>query len=129
MLSPSSLTKAETKITQICHRYPLSLAYIFGSYARRAADAESDLDIAVLDVGLSPRKRHQLRLELIREVAHALEVDVSFIDVVMLVDAPLLLRLNVIRGGRCIFTPHRKTQTSFEQAIRRDYETHRDYIK
>src|SRR4051812_22538102 len=93
------LPQATRAIESVCRRYPVSLAYVFGSHARGTADTESDVDIAVLlTPDLSPRERHRLRLLLMPELAAVLHLDVSLIDLVVLQDARLLLQYNAISG-------------------------------
>jgi uncharacterized protein len=71
-------------------------AYLFGSRARGTARRGSDIDVAVwLDPRLGPRERLDRQLAL----AADLEGRAGDVDVVVLNDAPPLLRHRVLRDG------------------------------
>lgn len=113
-------------IADACRPEPVVLAYLFGSHARGTADAESDIDIAVLaDPHLPAEARAELRLHLMQTFAEALHVPVERLDVVVLQDAPLLLRYNVVRGGRPLFTRDAAARRAFERSVERSYDDQR----
>jgi uncharacterized protein len=71
-------------------------AYLFGSRARGAARRGSDIDVATwLDPRLGPRERLDRQLAL----AADLEGRAGDVDLVVLNDAPPLLRHRVLRDG------------------------------
>ena len=103
-----------------CAGHPVALAYLFGSHAREAADADSDIDVAVLvQPHVSKLKRHELRLRLTRRLAEALSVDIGLLDVIILQDVPVLLQYNVIRSARPVLEKERGTAsaTRFEPSV------------
>ena len=106
-----------------CTGYPVILAYVFGSHARGTADSESDIDIAILaQPHLSKIERHELRLRLKRSLADALSSPTDLLDVIILQDVPVLLRLNVIRSGRLVLERQPGTRAEFECDTERAYE-------
>jgi predicted nucleotidyltransferase len=96
------------------------LAFLFGSRARDRARKDSDFDIAVLldaDAALADRGTtiRQLAGRLGRVVSSAL------VDLVILNDAPALLRHRVLRDGIVLF------QRSPEERVRFAVRTIREY--
>jgi len=82
-------------------------AYVFGSAAEGLAHRLSDLDVALLlPLTTGPAERLDIRLE----VMAALErLSQRPADVVVLNDAPLLLRFQVLKHGR-VLVDHNRTQ-------------------
>jgi uncharacterized protein len=73
-------------------------AYLIGSRARGTANALSDIDVAVLHApGLDARARLDLRLRLMVDAGAALGT--TEIDVVLLNEAPPLMRHRALREG------------------------------
>ena len=85
--------------------------YIFGSYGRGTVGPLSDVDIAVfLDERLDdfwPK-----RLELIEKTTRTLRTDE--VDLIVLNEAPLLLRYQVIKTGRLLFSNDEERRIDFE---------------
>jgi predicted nucleotidyltransferase len=96
------------------------LAMLFGSRARGQARPDSDFDIAVLLEGDAARAD---RGRTVRELAARLGrvVSAALIDLVILNDAPALLRHRVLRDGRVLF------QRGPEDRVRFAIQTIRDY--
>ncbi len=118
--SPPSLSE---KVAQACRTAPLSLVYLFGSHARGTADAESDVDIAVLAAPtLSPQERRALRMDLLTRFVQALSPDVPDVDLIILQDVPILLQYNVIRGGKLIAAAPGADRIGYELDVERRYE-------
>jgi len=86
------------------------VAYLFGSYARGYETVQSDVDIAVL-LSEVPEKLLEYYLHLERKLAEALEKDV---DLVFLNDAPPLLKYQVIKYGRLLFSRNERIRVMFE---------------
>ncbi len=75
-------------------------AYLFGSAAEGVAHRRSDLDIALLlPQAMEPRQRQEVRLEVIAALEKRTRRPV---DVVILNDAPLLLRFQVLKHGKVL---------------------------
>ena len=106
-----------------CAGHPVSLAYLFGSHARGTADADSDIDVAVLaQPHLSKVKRHDLRLRLKRSLAQSLSVDIDLLDVIVLQDVPVLLQYNVIRSARPVLEKTQGSRVAYECDVERIFE-------
>ena len=86
------------------------VAYLFGSYARGLETPRSDVDIAVL-LSEVPERPLEYYLHLERELAKVLEMDV---DLVFLNDAPPLLKYQVIKYGRLLFSRDERVRVMFE---------------
>jgi len=96
------------------------LAFLFGSRARGQARKDSDFDIAVL---VDDRLASEDRGKLIRSFAARLgrEVSSRLLDIVILNDAPALLRHRVLRDGIILF------ERAPEERVRFSIKTIRDY--
>jgi len=86
------------------------VAYLFGSYARGLEIPRSDVDIAVL-LSEVPERPLEYYLHLEHELAKVLEMDV---DLVFLNDAPPLLKYQVIKYGRLLFSRDERVRVMFE---------------
>ena len=86
------------------------VAYLFGSYAMGLETPRSDVDIAVL-LSEVPERPLEYYLRLERELAKVLERDV---DLVFLNDAPPLLRYQVIKYGKLLFSRDERVRVMFE---------------
>jgi uncharacterized protein len=95
------------------------LAYLFGSRARGGGRRDSDYDIGVL---VDPAAAHD-QGGIVRRLAGRLgrEVSSTLIDLVVLNDAPSLLRHRVLRDGIVLF------QRSPEERVRFAIKTIREY--
>ncbi len=114
-------------LRETCQRFPVTLAYLFGSHARGTADDESDIDVGVLAVPLlTAPERRSLRLELTRAVSETLATDA--VDVVILQDVPVLLQYNVIRRGTLLFARARADRLAYELAVERRYDDERLFL-
>jgi predicted nucleotidyltransferase len=89
-------------IVQILDDCPVTLAVLFGSYARGEATQLSDIDIAVeFDDSLASHERTQNRLALIEQLSTTLETDK--IDVIPLSSAPSALVNEILFDGVLIY--------------------------
>lgn len=117
-------------VAEACKPHPIALAYLFGSHAIGKADAESDIDIAVLaDEPLTKGQRFGLRLELMVKLAEALGVQIENMDVVVLQDVSILLKMNVIRSGIRAYERDRQTRMDFEYGVEQEYEDEEPMIE
>jgi len=92
------------------------LAYVFGSRARGDAGPESDLDLGVV-VDTAPG------LQLYGRVGEACEpwFNTDYLHIVVLNDAPPLLRHRVIRDGRCLHARDEVERVNWEVTALREY--------
>jgi predicted nucleotidyltransferase len=122
MLDHLSLAVVIPTVQLICRQYPVTVAYVFGSFARGDIDAESDLDIAVrLDDRMSPRERHLVRLQLMQACTAALHLDLELIDIIVLQDVPVLLQYNVVCTGVPIRLQNGEARTQYELDVEQRY--------
>jgi predicted nucleotidyltransferase len=100
------------------------LAYLFGSQAKRKAHALSDVDIAVLlTEQSSPLEQSRARMRLMSELMRLLGRE--DVDVVLLNQAPLLLRHRVLRDGRLLFAADERERVQFAAETYQHYLDHR----
>jgi len=100
------------------------LAYLFGSYGRGTANALSDVDVAVLMAGhLSSREQGRARVRLMADLMAALGRE--DVDLVILNQAPLLLRHRVLRDGRLLFAADERERVHFTADTYQRYLDHR----
>lgn len=93
-------------------------AYVFGSIARDDADAESDVDVAIL---LAAEPRPELasqRLDLAAELERGLG---RRVDLVILNTAPVDLVHRVLRDGALVLDRDRAARIRFEVRARNEY--------
>jgi len=87
-------------VDYLASRNEILAAYLFGSAAEGLAHSWSDLDIALLlPPTMGPHQRLDTRLEVTAGLKRRLGRPV---DVVILNDAPLLLRFQVVKHGRVL---------------------------
>jgi len=92
---------------------PVLVAYLFGSQACGKPHPRSDIDIAVLlQEGLSSLERQRWRLALIARLSRAFRTD--DVDVVVLNEAPPMLRYEVIRPRHILFCRDEGARVAFE---------------
>lgn len=94
----------------------VEFAYLFGSAATGKAGPLSDIDIAVYlaDAGFS----HGYRLDILGRLARALGTE--NLDVLMLNEAPTVMRFEVIRNG-VILKENAATRVPFEALVLQEY--------
>jgi len=89
--------------------------YVFGSFARGTASADSDLDLAVLEpTPLAPLRR----LEAQRELSVLLDRDVDLVD---LGAASSVLRSEVVNGGIALYARDPMRTLDFEARVLGEY--------
>ncbi len=116
-----NLFEKQAKLNQLFTQSPVSTAYLAGSLAGRASFGQlTDVDIAVLL--LEQIKSDQFldyQLYLFSELAKRLEADT--IDVVILNQASLLLKLQVIKYGQILYCRDEKKRVAFETRAVMEY--------
>ena len=105
----------------------VNFAYLFGSTVRGDANKLSDVDIAVmLDESLSKKDMFNKELDLISELTCVIKSDK--IDLVVLNDAPLLLKFNIIKNGHVLESDEKK-RIAFETGVMSRYLDEQYYLK
>jgi predicted nucleotidyltransferase len=97
------------------------LAFLFGSHARGRSRAESDFDIAILVDDEAARADRWL---LLRRLAGRLgrAVPSPLLDIVLLNDAPALLRQRILRDGVVLYARAPAERVRFALATIREYQ-------
>lgn len=109
-LSRGTITSALREA--LSQRQEVVAAYLFGSYATGRERPDSDVDVAVLLDTETPHCDDPLyRLDLIASLAERLHCSV---DVVILNDAPLVLRHQVLTYGERILETDRAQRVAYE---------------
>lgn len=113
MLVENAIATIKSLLAQNPH---VKVAYLFGSCARGDVGPLSDVDIAVLlDGRVSP---FDFRLRMSASLAQ--ELGTEHFDLVTLNDSPLLLKYEVVRGGRVI-KEDKKRRVTFETGVLSEY--------
>jgi predicted nucleotidyltransferase len=103
----------ESQIQHVFDDTPVLVAYLFGSHAIGRVGPNSDRDIAVLlDPSLTRQERGRWRLELIGRLIDFYRSDA--VDLVILNDAPPLLRFEVIRVRHVLYNCDDEARVVFE---------------
>ena len=101
----------------LAERPDVDFAYLFGSRARGTAGPRSDYDIAV---HLAPAvDAFGYRLHLLEELNRLLHTDA--VDLIVLNEAPVLLRHRVVRDGRVL-------KDALQQRVRFEAQTITEYL-
>lgn len=117
---PSIDAAKREKLVRALDREHVVAGMLFGSQASGQAGPLSDVDIAVwLDPGLPPRQRSALRAELSLAAVEALGTEE--VDVVVLNQAPPLLRHRALKGGLRLFERDPRARVRLETAALLDY--------
>jgi uncharacterized protein YutE (UPF0331/DUF86 family)/predicted nucleotidyltransferase len=116
-----NLFEKQAKLTQLFTQSQVSAAYLTGSLAGRAAFGHlTDVDIAVLLMEqIKSDQFLDYQFYLFAELAKRLESDT--IDVVILNQASLLLKLQVIKYGQILYCRDEKQRVAFETRAVMDY--------
>lgn len=93
------------------------VAYLFGSKARGLQTPESDTDVAVL-LSEPPEDTLEYYLGLVDRLSSVMG---SPVDLVFLNDAPLLLRHQVIKYGRVLFSRDEAARVEWEARSVKEY--------
>jgi predicted nucleotidyltransferase len=112
---------------KIFSKYPaITSAYLFGSRARGDFSPISDYDFAVqLDEKINKREYADFKLNLIGDLCDALMTD--DVDVVILNEAPILLKHRVLNDRRVLFCRSHLKRIRNEAKILIEYLDEKDY--
>ncbi len=116
-----NLFEKQAKLNQLFTQSPVNTAYLTGSLTGRATFGHlTDVDIAVLLMEqIKADQFLDYQLYLFAELAKRLESDT--IDVVILNQASLLLKLQVIKYGQILYCRDEKQRVAFETRAVMDY--------
>lgn len=116
-----NLFEKQNRLNQLFAQSPVNAAYLAGSLSNRASFGHlSDVDIAILLMDqIKADQFLDYQLYFFSELAKRLESD--SIDVVILNQASLLLKLQVIKSGQILFSRDEKQRISFETKAVMDY--------
>jgi predicted nucleotidyltransferase len=119
-LVPDLDPEAIVRLTVALDRPEVVAAFLIGSQARGSAGPLSDVDVAILHApGLSPRERLDLRLSLAASAGATLGT--PEVDIVLLNDAPPLLRHRALRDGILLLDHNSKERISFQVRTLNDF--------
>lgn len=97
----------------------VKVAYLFGTAAKGRMGKLSDVDIGVLlEEGLSKDEMLEIQLRLICDLKPILKTDK--IDLVIINDAPLLLRYNIVKDGE-LLKSYERERVEFERSVLLEY--------
>jgi predicted nucleotidyltransferase len=112
------VTAVEDRVAAVLSVAPdVAAAYVFGSVAGGTARAGSDIDIAVLFTTTPPPTLESARFTLAGELEHALGIPV---DLIVLNDAPVDLRIRVLRHGHLVVERDASARIAFEVRTRNE---------
>ncbi len=116
-----NLFEKQSRLNQFFAQNPVNAAYLAGSLTNRTTFGHlSDIDIAVLLMEqITADQFLDYQLYFLSELAKRLESDT--IDVVILNQASLLLKLQVIKYGQILFSRNEKQRVTFETRAVMDY--------
>lgn len=95
----------------------ISAAYLFGSYARGANTPLSDVDIAVL-LSETPKNLLEYHLHLINKLSSIVGDNM---DLIILNTAPPMLKHQIIKHGRIIYSRSERERVIFEAKAECEY--------
>ena len=122
-----NLFERQSQLNQLFTQNPVNAAYLSGSLAGRTAFGHlSDIDIAILLMDqIKSDQFLDYQMYFFSELAKRLESE--SIDVVILNQASLLLKLQVIKYGQILFSRDEKRRISFETKAVMDYLDFKKY--
>ncbi len=109
----------QDEIIALCKENAVGLIYLFGSYAQDTANPLSDIDIAILLSNRNRQDYQELRLFFINALMRILHK--NDLDVVLLNEASIALRFNIIKNGKLLYVNDEKQRIDFESRAIIDY--------
>src|SRR6266566_8153494 len=116
-----NLFEKQSRLNQLFTQSPVNTAYLAGTLSTRATFGHlTDIDVAILLMDqIKADQFLDYQLYFLSELAKRLESDT--IDIVILNQASLLLKLQVIKYGQILFSRNEKQRISFETKAVMDY--------
>lgn len=93
------------------------VAYLFGSHAKKTHTTKSDIDIALL-LSETPEKLLEYYLYLVNKLSKILENEV---DLIILNTSPPLLKHQVIKHGKILYSRNERARITFEARAQSEY--------
>ena len=115
-------------LSRLFHRHHVSFAYLFGSKAKGRFNPRSDRDIAIhFDSHIKPKDRLRERLKVWNGLSDLWPQET--IDLVVLEEAPLLLRFNAVRDGQILYCANDRARIRFEVPTMKEYFDRQYYVE
>ena len=110
-----------TSLKGIFSKYPVALAYLYGSEAIGRATPLSDFDVALVmvDEDYDPKSRLNLELQVEGEIARI--CGISDIDVRIMNEAPIMVLGEVVTNGRLLYSQDELFRVDYETSTRSEY--------
>ncbi len=118
ILDAMKLVELEERLARYAHEKGLIALYLFGSAARGETSKLSDIDVAVL-LPEDVKDYFDTRLQMTLDLMSLLSADK--IDLVILNQAPPLLKYQVVTGGKVLHSRDDKARQRFENRAILEY--------
>lgn len=119
--------QAVKRLTECLCKYPVIIAYLFGSEAKGKSGLLSDIDVALfISKDIDKSERFDLRLRLSNKLSSIMN---KRVDLVVLNDSPVQLSYEIIKHGKVIFCRDKSMRVDFETDILSRYLDRRYYDK
>lgn len=106
-------------LSEILAKFPVGLAYLYGSYGKGTQSSNSDIDIAlVLKKNLNQLERLKVEMQIAPLMDKKFK---SKFDIRCINNAPLRVKGEIITTGQLIYCSDEKFRISFETFIRDRY--------
>jgi len=121
MINIELVSSLKSCLSNILPRYPVKLAYLFGSAATGQTTPLSDVDVALVLTAetISPGNQLALELKIAEEISR--HCAIADVDVRMINTAPLMLRGEVVTQGILLYCTDERFRIEFETSTRSDY--------
>jgi uncharacterized protein len=121
MIDIELVSSLKSCLSNILPRYPVNLAYLFGSAATGQTTPLSDVDVALVltTETITPGKQLALELKIAEEISR--QCAIADVDVRMINTAPLMLRGEVVTQGILLYCTDELFRIEFETSTRSDY--------
>ena len=115
----STSEEAVEKSRHVFAQNRVTIAYLFGSYARGSADSSSDIDLAVY-CDLTGEELYTKYRQLMIELQETLGTE--RLDLLLLNDAPPYLQFEVVSSGTVIYAKSEEALNDFEARVIQRYQ-------